>query len=189
MGEAAIAARAEVLTARGAVEEQLEQLEASARAAVDIPAKVRRNPVRTAAVAGGAAFIFLRGPGKVYRRAKRAVFGAEPELPTSMLPKEIDETLRKLGTDGDRVRGTIERDFAAYLADNADARQGRDLRAIRALIIYTVVRPLLQRYGRRLVEELFSPDRPGIAEQLQKIRQRNRAATAAAPDADPTTTP
>ena len=31
-----------------------------------------------------------------------------------MLPDEIEKTLRKLGTDGDAVRGALERDFAAY---------------------------------------------------------------------------
>ena len=35
-------------------------------------------------------------------------------LPPSMLPDEIEKTLRKLGDDGDKVRGALERDFAAY---------------------------------------------------------------------------
>ena len=46
VGEGTIAARADVLAARDALDGELDRLEASARAAVDIPAKVKRNPGR-----------------------------------------------------------------------------------------------------------------------------------------------
>ena len=122
MGEGTSAARAEVLVARAqvlaareALDEELVRLEASARAAVDIPAKIKRNPGKTAGLAAGAGFLAIGGPKRVFRRAKRAVRGPEEPLPTSMLPKEIDAALGSLGTDGDRVRGVIEREFASYL--------------------------------------------------------------------------
>ena len=51
MGEGSDSARADVLAARAALTDELERLEASARAAVDVPAKVRRNPVKAAGVA------------------------------------------------------------------------------------------------------------------------------------------
>ena len=35
------------------------------RAAADIPAKVRRNPLKTAGAAGGAAFVLLGGPQRL----------------------------------------------------------------------------------------------------------------------------
>ena len=65
------AARDRVLAARAALGEELEILEASARAAVDVPAKIRRSPGKAAAVAGGdglprarrAAARLPRGPG------------------------------------------------------------------------------------------------------------------------------
>ena len=47
------AARDRVLAARRDLSEQLELLEASGRAAIDIPAKIRRSPAKAAAVAGG----------------------------------------------------------------------------------------------------------------------------------------
>ena len=100
-----LAARAQVLAAREALDEELVRLEASARAAVDIPAKIKRNPVKTAGLAAGAGFLAVGGPKRVFRRAKRAVMGPEEPLPTSMLPKEIDAALGSLGTDGERVRG------------------------------------------------------------------------------------
>ena len=60
------------------------------------------------------------------------MFGPTAELPKQMLPKEIEKTLKKLGDDGDKVRGAIERDFAAYAKEaekdrgvGAIARSGR----------------------------------------------------------------
>jgi hypothetical protein len=154
------------------------RLEASARAAVDIPAKVRRNPVRTVGIAAGAGFLVLRGPGQVYRGAKRVIFGPSEPLPTSMLPKEIDEALRKLGGDGERVRGTIEREFATYLEDTAPRRNQRDLRAAIALMVLPIVRPLALRMGKQLVEQLFAPGTPGFEEQMARIRARAAGAKA-----------
>jgi hypothetical protein len=183
VGEGTVAARAEVLAARAALDEELERLEAAARAAVDIPAKVRRNPVRTAGLAAGAGFMLLGGPMKVLRGARNAVFGKPDPLPKSMLPKEIDKALGELGTDGKRVRGTIEREFAAYLREKAPERRERDLNAVAAGLLGSVGKPIIQRYGRQLVEQLLEPDGPGFAEQLEKVRDRRAAA--GAPDAGP----
>jgi len=179
VGEGTDSGRAQVLEARALLAEEIVRLEASARAAVDIPAKVRRNPVRTAGIAAGAGFLVIGGPKRVFRRAKRAVLGPEEPLPSSMLPKEIDEALRKLGGDGDRVRGTIEREFATYLEDTAPRRNGRDLRGVVALMVLPIVRPLAVRMGRQLVEQLFAPGAPGFEDQLAKIRARATAATGA----------
>jgi hypothetical protein len=171
-----VAARAKVLAARGLVDEEIVRLEASARAAVDIPAKVKRNPVKAAGIAAGAGFLLVGGPRKVFRRAKRAVLGPQEPLPPSMLPDEIDASLRKLGGDGERVRGLLEREFAQYLEDTAPRRNKRDLRAAMALMVLPIVRPLSLRLGRQLVEQIFAPGTPGFEEQLAKIRARAGAA-------------
>ena len=86
MGSRTDAARAEVLARRAALAEELVRLEASGRAAVDIPARVRRAPAQTAGAAAGAAFLLLGGPGRILRRMKRAVRGPEADMPPSMLP-------------------------------------------------------------------------------------------------------
>jgi len=179
------AARAEILEARALVAEELMRLEASARAAVDLPAKVRRNPVRTAGLAAGAGFLLVGGPAKVFRRAKRAVMGPPEPLPKSMLPKEIDEALRKLGGDGDRVRGTLEREFATYLEDTAPRRNERNLRTIVALMVLPIARPLALRLGRQLVEQVFAPGSPGFEQQLARIRARTAATIDAAANGAP----
>jgi hypothetical protein len=176
VGEGTVAARADVLAARAALDDQLERLEASARAAVDVPAKVRRNPVKSAGVAAGAGFLLLGGPAKVLRGARNAIFGKPDPLPKSMLPKEVDKALGKLGSDGARVRGTIEREFAAYLKEKAPQRKQRTLNGALAELLTSVGVPVAQRYGRQLLEQVFAPDAQGFAKQLEKVRARRAAA-------------
>ena len=162
MGEGSDAARAQVLAAREALADELERLEASARTAVDVPAKVRRNPGKAVGVAAGAGFLLVGGPKRVFRRAKRVVLGPPEPLPTSMLPKEIDKAIRELGDDGEKVRGTIEREFAAYLEQTAPQRKKRDIGTVGTILALTVIRRLFERYGQQLVDQLFSTDRGGV---------------------------
>ena len=184
MGEGSDSARADVLAARTALTEELERLEASARAAVDVPAKVKRNPVKAAGIAAGAGFLLIGGPQKVFRRAKRVVLGPSEPLPKSMLPKEIDKTLRELGSDGEKVRGTIEREFANYLEQTAPARKQRDLGAVSAILLSAMIRPVLERYGRQLIDQVFSSDTRSFEEQLAKVRARGAANGAVNTDGD-----
>jgi hypothetical protein len=179
------AARDRVLAARASLGEELESLEASARTAVDIPAKVKRNPGKTAAVAGGTAFLVLGGPRRLFRAGRRAVTGEPDPLPDSMLPKEIDKAIRDLGDDGDKVRGTIEREFASYLEQTAPQRKKRDVGTVGTILALTVIRRVFERYGQQLVDQLFSTDRAEFEEQLAKIR--SRANGTPAPDAEPAT--
>jgi hypothetical protein len=181
MGPRTDAARAEVLAARQGLDEELIGLEAAGRAAVDIPARLRREPVKVLGAAGGAAFLLAGGPQRLLRRARRAVLGPKADMPKSMLPKEIERELKKLGDDGDRVRATLEREFAEYLDERAPARRERDLGALATTTLGNVLKPLTERLGRQLTEEFFNPDGPAFAEGLR--RARSRAGGAAAPDA------
>jgi hypothetical protein len=180
VGEGKDSARAQVLAARALLDEELVRLEASARAAVDVPAKVRRHPVKAAGVAAGAGFVLVGGPKRVLRGARNAIFGKPDPLPKSMLPKEIDASLKKLGADGEHIRGTIERDFARYLDEKAPERAKRDIAGIVGGLLLQFGRPLATRYGRRLAEDLLRPDGAAFNEQLEKVRAR-RAAMAREP--------
>lgn len=172
MGARTDAARAEVLARRAALAEEVVRLEAAGRAAVDIPARVRRAPAQTLGAAAGAAFLVLGGPGRVLRKVKRAVRGPDADLPKSMLPDEVEAVLRRLGPDGDRVRGTIEREFARYLDANAEARRDRDLGGTAAIVLANLLKPASVRAGRQLAERLFDPDGAGFADALAKARVR-----------------
>jgi hypothetical protein len=161
------AARDRVLAARASFGEELEALEASARAAVDIPAKIKRSPAKAAAVAGGAAFLVLGGPKRVFRAGRRAVTGEPDPLPPSMLPKDIDKALRALGDDGKKVRGVLERDFAAYAKQRQKDRSG-----LRTLLLLTIARPLLSGAAKAAAARLFSTDDEGFQTRLAQIRER-----------------
>jgi hypothetical protein len=175
-----LAARPEVLAARAAVrasladfDAELDRLEAAARSAVDVKAKVKRNPGRTAGVAAGVGFVALGGPGRVIRGARRAVFGKPDPLPKAMLPDEIEKALKSLGPDGAKVRGALERDFASYVAKTEAKR--RSLRSQLLFLGLPTARILILRFGRQFIEEALST-RGGFDEQLEKVRNRRAGA-------------
>jgi hypothetical protein len=186
------AARAQVLAARVELEDEVIRLEAAGRSAVDVPAKVRRNPVQTAGVAAGAAFFVLGGPGRLFRRVKRAVVGPEKDLPKSILPEDVDKALRRMGEDGDKIRGTLEREFARYLEEHKEERDNRNLGAVAAVLLANIARPLTAQAGRRLAQQLFSPEGGTFNEAVQRIRARREAegrSEPAAPDPPPVPPP
>jgi hypothetical protein len=168
------AARDRVLAARAVLAEELETLEASARAAVDVPAKIRRSPAKAAAIAGSAAFLVVGGPKRAFRAGRRAVTGKPAPLPEAMLPKEIEKTLRKLGDDGDKVRGALERDFAAYAKE-----ANKDRSALRSKLVMTAARPLLAAGAAAAAKWLFRNDDEGFQQRLAEVRERTRRQTTA----------
>jgi hypothetical protein len=171
------AARDRVLAARAELDAELEVLESSARAAVDIPARIRQSPAKAVAIAGGAGFLILKGPARLYRFARKAVTGSPAPMPKRMLPKEIEKTLRSLGDDGEKVRGALERDFADY-AKKAE----KDRKGLLSVVLLAVARPLVTRGAKAAGERLFSPTSVGLGTRLQDVRESaaQRAATARA---------
>jgi hypothetical protein len=161
------AARDRVLAARAALGDELDALEASARAAIDIPARIRRSPAKAAAVVGSAGFLVLGGPKRLFRAANRAVRGPTAALPKRMLPDEIEKTLRQLGDDGDKVRGALERDFAAYSKQASKERVG-----LTALLTTAVALPLLSRAVKATGEWFLRNGDEGFAARLAEVRER-----------------
>lgn len=115
MGEATANARQEVERARRAAETELDALGFSTRAALDIPAKVRRHPLRFAGLASGALFLLLRGPQRVARAIERRLFPRRRERLESILPRNVVNVIDRVGGDADAVRRNLERDFLHYL--------------------------------------------------------------------------
>jgi hypothetical protein len=161
------AARDRVLAARADLEGELQRLEASGRAAIDIPAKIRRRPARTVAVVGTLGFLALRGPQRLFGAARRAIGGDRAPVPERMLPEEVEKTLRMYGDDGDKVAAALERDFADYAAKAHKERVN-----FKRLLLLTVARPLLGRAAKATGDFLFTPDGEGFSTWLAKIRER-----------------
>ena len=175
MGARTDAARAEVLAARDGLDDELVRLEAAGRAAVDIPARLRREPAKVLGTAGGAAFLLLGGPKRLFKGVRGAILGPKAELPKSMLPPEIEKQLRKLGPDGEKVRGTIEREFANYLDEKAPQRRERDLSGTAAAVLGGVLLPVTKRLGKQLAERALDPDGFTFAEGMRRARARRSA--------------
>ena len=74
MGARTSAARAEVVAAREALGEEAVRLEASARAAVDIPARIRREPLKMAGAASGAAAVRVPANAMAWSGSSRHTF-------------------------------------------------------------------------------------------------------------------
>jgi hypothetical protein len=168
------AALAQVVAARADLDAELDRLEAAGRAAVDIPAKVKREPVKAAGVAAGAAFLALGGPKRLFRRVKTAIRGEEDPLPSELLPDEINKVLKKLGSDGKKVQLTLDKEFAKYLDDRAKERKKEGVLAAAVALGTTALRPVALRTGRQLVERMLNPDGPSFEEQMRRIRDRRR---------------
>jgi len=164
---AARAALDEVAAARSALGDELVRLEATARAAVDVRAKVRRNTGKTAAAAAGTAFVVLGGPRKVFRSVKRRIVGAPEPLPSSLLPEQVEKAVRGLGDDGAKVRGALEREFAAFV----DTNRKSESRLLRRVLLAGGV-PLASQVGRAIVKRLLTGSPDDVASREEQIRSR-----------------
>jgi hypothetical protein len=110
------AALEEVAAARQAAGASLDELSGAIQSALDVPAKIRRNPARTAALAGGAGFLVLGGPRRLLRFVSRQLRPADPDRHEGLLPDEVERVLRDSGVaDDPEVRRALEADFAEYL--------------------------------------------------------------------------
>ncbi len=161
------AARDRVLAARADLESQIATLKASGRAAVDIPARIRQSPAKAAGIGAALGFILLKGPQRLYGAVRKAIFGTPAPLPKRMLPKDIEKTLRSMGADGEKVRGTLERDFAAYVK-----KAEKDRRGLLSVAVMAMLRPMAARGLKRAGEYLFSPSPEGYSTGLDEVRAK-----------------
>jgi hypothetical protein len=118
-------------------------------------------------VAGGLAFFVLRGPQRLWGAFRERVFGKPARMPSRMLPKEIEKTLDKMGDDGDKVRGTLERDFAAYVKEKQKERRG-----LIPIVLLGLARPVIARAARRAGEFLVQPSAERKPTNLDVLRAR-----------------
>lgn len=159
MGEATREARDRIAAARAELGTEADALVAAARTAVDIPAKVRRSPGRAAALAGGTAFLALKGPQRLLRGVVRRVRPAPPR-PRSLLPAQVERILGSYGDEGETLRAAVEHDFADYLAaSRKDRKKGRPASGRRSFwqLFDTVADPIASRAARDFAGKLFAP--------------------------------
>jgi hypothetical protein len=157
-----IKARTQVRAAQSTFEDDLDTLSDATRSAMDIPAKIRKSPVKSAALAGGAGFLLLGGPRRVMGAVISKVAPKRKRDPyDGLLPAQIERVLRDTGAaDLPGVREALERDFAEYLKRKGKAEDQRPSAADSLWRTYdAVVGPMGTVAARLLVERLFAADR------------------------------
>jgi len=128
MADSTAEARQQVADARRATAAELDNLGTSTRAALDFPAKIKKHPLQTVGVVGGAAFLVTGGPKRVARAAEKRFFPKRGLRPPKLMPRDLEKTLDRLPEEDRELIGAhLERDFAAYLKREhvRDAATGR----------------------------------------------------------------
>jgi hypothetical protein len=163
MATAAQEAERQVIAAREALGGELDELSAAARSAVDIPAKVRKNPVQTAALAGGAGFLVLGGPKRVLRAVMGRIRPKRRGRYHGLLPDEIERALKhSAGPRSPEIEAALEEDFADYLKKKGKLDPPPSAAQSFLKTYDSVVGPLASRGAKQLAARLFAadPDRP-----------------------------
>lgn len=116
-------ARRKVIAAREALGGELDEFTSAARSAADIPAKIKKNPLQTTALAAGAGFLIVGGPKRVLKAAAARVLPPRKRRPhEGLLPKQIDKVVKKdAGPFAADIEGALEEDFAHYLKQKGAA--------------------------------------------------------------------
>jgi len=115
------AAMEELEAAKRGLVASLDDLNDASQSALDIPAKVRRNPVRAVALAGGAGFMLLGGPRRVARFMARQLRSDERGPNHGILPQDVERVLKDSGVARDpAVRRALEDDFADYIKQKGE---------------------------------------------------------------------
>ncbi len=168
MATAAQEAERQVIAARQALGGELDELSAAARSAVDIPAKIRHNPVQTAALTGGAGFLLLGGPKRILRAVAKRVRPQRPDRHRGLLPDEVQSAIKhSVGPRAPEVQTALEEDFADYLKKKA--KQEPPPNAARSLwkTYDALIGPLASMGAKQLAARLFAAekDRPPASSQ------------------------
>jgi hypothetical protein len=163
MGEETRTARQEVLAARASLSGEVDELGSAARSAVDIPAKVRKNPVQTVGVAAGAAFLAVGGPKRVLKAVERRVFPSRAQKAKGFLPRELSRAIDSLGDDAAKAREHVEGEFAKFLEKRAPDAEKAAKNAIggRQSLWKTydaVIVPVSAVATKKLLDKLFAAD-------------------------------
>ena len=158
------AARDRVLAARAALGEELDALEASARAAVDIPAKIgaaRPRRLLSPAAPGSSCSVVQNGSSARAARGLRSDGRSRQRCCPRRSRRRSNGRRWRQGPRRDRTRFRRVR----------EARQ-KDRSGLKTLIILSVAKPLLSGAAKAAASRLFGTDDEGFQARLEQIRER-----------------
>jgi hypothetical protein len=170
-------AMADVEASRAGLTEALDELVDATHSALDIPAKVKRNPVKTAALVGGTGFLLVGGPRRVARYAWRRVRPVRPDPHAGILPPDVEKILKDAGVAKDpEVRRALNKDFADYLRDKGEYEPEPSPSRSFWRTFDRVVGPLGTAGARILVQRLMEAEQErGLARDEARKRATERA--------------
>ena len=176
MGEATSEARQDIAAARTRLATEVDELEAAVRSAVDIPAKIRRNPARVAVLGGGAVFLAAGGPKRLASRIVRLARPPKKPEVASLLPEDVGRIVEDVGAQGGDVRAALERSFAEWLETGRDPKARKRKKDDRRTpgetfwhLFDTVSAPIAGRAAKQFAARLFAaePDRERAADETK----------------------
>ena len=171
-------ALARLEAARDGVGDSLDQLSSATQSALDIPAKIRRNPVKTAALVGGVGFLLTGGPRRVARFAARKVRPGRPDPYAGLLPLEIERVLKDAGlADDPELRRALDQDFADYLKSKGRYRPEPNAAASFWRTFDRLAGPLGTAGARILVQRLMEAERDRSSARSEASRRARRPGT------------
>ena len=161
MATATEEARRKVIEAREALGGELDEFTSAARSAVDIPAKIRKNPLKAAGLVAGAGFLGVGGPKRVLKAVGQKVRPRTRRPHEGLLPKEIDQVVKKKGgPNSEEIERALEDDFADYLKKKGEA-DATEPSAARSLwkTYDTILGPLGVLAAKQLAQRFAAADR------------------------------
>jgi len=170
---------AQLEAARADVAQSLDQLTSATHSALDVPAKIKRNPVKTAALVGGTGFLLVGGPRRVVRMVGRRIFPRRPDPYGGILPPEIEKVLKDTGVAKDpEVRRALNKDFAEYLKKKGKYEPEPNAAASFWRTFDRVAGPLGTAGARVMVQRLMEAEQSRAAHRTEmRERAKTRAAT------------
>lgn len=163
------AALIELEAARMGTEGALDEMTDASKRALDLPAKVRRNPVKTAALVGGAGFLIAGGPRRLVRLALGRVRPETRDPHAGLLPPEIEKVLRDSGLAEDpEIRRALDEDFADYLHRKGRVERDATPTSVLWRTFDQLAGPLGTAGARILVQRLMSAEKGRTADRAER---------------------
>lgn len=148
----------QVVAARRQLGTELDELRLATRSAVDIPAKVKKNPVQTVGLIGGAGFLAVGGPKRVIRAIEHRVRPRKKDRLKGILPKEVEKVIDRTAADADEVRQRLEQDFFEWMSKKRPQGAPSNARQSFWRTYDSLIGPLGALGAKSLIQRLFTPD-------------------------------
>jgi hypothetical protein len=129
VGETLAETRVEVADQRAANDRTAAELEARVRHAIDIPARLRDNPLPFIGIGAAAVFLVAGGPKRLFGLARRRLRPTNAEQAYDALPRPmqawVDTLAAELGPKADHARASLIEELQRWRQEPVKSRKAR----------------------------------------------------------------